>query len=67
VECIECGANARGVCIDCGVGVCGEHSQLVEGKRSHATGNVVEQRVMPARWLVCAVCAPGRLLTSRLS
>ncbi|MCH7685595.1 MAG: DUF2180 family protein [Planctomycetes bacterium] len=51
---------AIGSCVDCGVGVCVEHSDLIEGTRHVATGNLMQARGAQDRSLVCLFDAAGR-------
>lgn len=51
---------AIGTCVDCGVGVCAEHSELIGGTRGELTGNLIEQRTTQARSLVCLFDAARR-------
>ncbi len=61
-ECAQTGAEAPAIggCVDCGVGVCADHSELMRGTRHLPTGNVLQQRTVQARWLVCLFDAAGR-------
>ena len=49
-------------CVHCGVGVCDEHSELLKGTRDVPTGNLMQERHVQARWLVCQFDAAGRQL-----
>jgi hypothetical protein len=60
MECNECGVPARGVCVDCGVGLCADHGELVQGHRVVAAGNLAKTRRVAARWFVCSADAPAR-------
>ncbi len=51
---------AIGTCVDCGVGVCAEHSKLIEGTRDVATGNLMQTRRTQSRSLVCLFDAARR-------
>ncbi len=52
--------TAIGVCVDCGVSVCAEHSELIEGTRDVRTGKMLETRKAQARWFVCLFDAASR-------
>lgn len=69
MNCYECAQTgsltpAIGACVDCGVGVCAEHSELIEGTKQVATGNVLQKRAAQARWLVCLFDTAGRVDSS---
>ena len=51
---------AIGTCVDCGVGVCAEHSKLVEGTKNVRTGNLMQMRSAQSRSLVCLFDAASR-------
>jgi len=53
--CHQCESKAIGVCVDCGLALCGSHGTIIDGHRSIATGNLMEQRRVAARWFVCEV------------
>ncbi len=57
---------AIGVCVDCGVGVCAEHSELIEGTRDVRTGKALETRKAQARWFVCLFDAAGRVRSQKV-
>ena len=60
MDCYECGAPAKGVCVDCGVGLCADHGEVVQGHRDVSTGNLAQRRSVAARWFVCKADAPAR-------
>ncbi|MFB3049483.1 MAG: hypothetical protein ACE1Z9_04970 [Acidimicrobiia bacterium] len=49
-----------GTGVDCGVGVCAEHSELIEGTRDARTGNLVQVRRTQSRSIVCLFDAGRR-------
>lgn len=60
MECYECGDPATGICIDCGVGLCANHGEIVQGHRDVLTGTLTLTHRMAARWFVCKADAPAR-------
>ncbi len=51
---------AFGTCVDCGVGVCADHSEFIEGREDAATGNLMQTRRTQTRSLVCLFDAARR-------
>lgn len=51
---------AIGTCVDCGVGVCADHSELVEDTKQVDTGNLMQTRSAQSRSLVCLFDAASR-------
>ncbi len=47
-------------CVDCGVGVCAEHSKLVKGTREVPTGNAFQVRSTQSRSIICLFDAARR-------
>jgi hypothetical protein len=66
MECYKCGVPARGVCVDCGVGLCADHGEFVEGHRVLRTGNLMQTRKVAARWFVCSADARARRASDNL-
>ncbi len=51
---------AIGTCVDCGVGVCAEHSELIKGVTAVPTGNALQVRSTQSRSIVCMFDASRR-------
>ena len=57
MKCYECEDEARGVCQTCGIGLCGEHGQLLGRERPVATQNTLQTEGTVTRWFICGTDA----------